>query len=103
MISTRGSPRSVARVPTFLVETYLARGARAERAAREGRARAAAAELARQGAHVSFARSIHVPEDEICFFTFVAPSGRAAALLAQRAGLEPLRVVEAIPSGKEQR
>jgi hypothetical protein len=33
----------------------------------------------------------------------VAPSGReAAALLANRAGLEPLHVTEAIPSGKEQ-
>jgi hypothetical protein len=50
---------------------------------------------------VGFEGSIHVPEDEICFFTFAAPSGREAALAAQRAGLEPLRVVEAIPVEKE--
>jgi hypothetical protein len=30
----------------------------------------------------------------------VAATGRQATLVAERAGLEPLRVVEAIPSGK---
>ena len=88
-------------MPSYLVETYLARGARGERVARDGRARSAAAELTREGTRVGFGGSIHVPEDEICFFTFAAPSGRDAALAAQRAGLEPLRVVEAIPSGEE--
>jgi hypothetical protein len=37
----------------------------------------------------------------ICFFVFGAQSGREAALVAQRAGLDPLRVVEAVSSGKE--
>jgi hypothetical protein len=59
--------------------------------------------MTREGTRVDFEGSVHVPEDEICFFTFLAPSGREAALVAQRAGLEPLRVVEAIQSGKEQR
>jgi hypothetical protein len=85
-------------VPNYLVETYLARGACGERTARERRASTAAAELTREGARVSFEGSIHVPEDEICFFTFDAPSGRDAALVAQRAGLDPLRVVEAVSS-----
>jgi hypothetical protein len=85
-------------MPSYLVETFLARGAAGERLARERRASAAAEALTREGTAVSFAGSIHVPEDEICFFTFEAPSGREAALVAQRAGLEPLRVVEAIPS-----
>ena len=58
--------------------------------------------MTQTGARVRFEGSIHVPEDETCFFTFAAPSGREAALVAQRAGLEPLRVVEAIPSGKEE-
>jgi hypothetical protein len=58
--------------------------------------------MTREGTRVRFEGSIHVPEDEICFFTFATASGRAAALVAQRAGLEPLRVVEAVPSGKEQ-
>lgn len=86
-------------MPSFLVETFLARGAAGERLAREDRASSAAAALTREGTSVSFEGSIHVPEDEICFFTFTAPSGREAARVAQRAGLEPLRVVEAVPLG----
>jgi hypothetical protein len=88
-------------VPSYLVETFLARGAAGERAAREGRARAAATELTRQGARVRFAYSIHVPEDETCFFVFDAASAPDAALAAARAALGPFRVVEAISSGKE--
>jgi hypothetical protein len=90
-------------VPSYLVETFLARGAAGERHARERRARSAAEAMRREGTRVGFEGSIHVPEDEICFFTFAAPSGAAAALVAQRAGLDPLRVVEAVPSGKEER
>jgi hypothetical protein len=88
-------------VPSYLVETYLARGDAGEHTARERRARSAAEELTREGTRVRFDRSIHVPEDETCFCIFDAPSGRDAALAAQRAGLEPFRVVEAISSGKE--
>jgi hypothetical protein len=89
-------------VPSYLVETFLARGAAAERDARERRAVSAAEAMTREGTRVGFKGSIHVPEDEICFFTFAAPSGREAALVAQRAGLEPLRVIEAIASGMEE-
>jgi hypothetical protein len=88
-------------VPSYLIETYLPRGGRGERAARERRARSAAEELTGQGTRVSFDRTIHVPEDEICFFVFDAPSSRDAALAAQLAELGPLRVVEAVSSGKE--
>ena len=88
-------------MPSYLVETFLARGAAGEREERERRARSAVEEMAREGTRVGFEGSIHVPEDEICFFTFAAPSSREVALLAQRAGLEPLRVVQAIPSRKE--
>jgi hypothetical protein len=83
-------------MPSYLVETYLARGIAGERSARERRARSAAAELTLAHVPVRFDRSIHVPEDEICFFVFDAPSGRDAALAAERAGLDPLRVVEAV-------
>ena len=88
-------------MPSYLVETYLPRGAAGERTARERRARSAAEELTRQGTRVRFDRTLHVPEDEICFFVFDARSGREAALVAQRAALDPSRVVEAISSGKE--
>jgi hypothetical protein len=50
---------------------------------------------------VRFDRTIHVPEDEICFFVFDAPSGREAALAAQPAELDPIRVVQTIPSREE--
>jgi hypothetical protein len=88
-------------MPTFLVETFLARGAAGERLAREARARSVAEALTREGTRVLFRGSIHVPEDEICFFTFEARSGREASLAAARADLHPMRVVEAVPSGKE--
>ena len=90
-------------MPSYLVETFLARGAAGEREARERRARSAAEAMAQEGARVRFEGSIHVPEDEICFFTFAAPSGRVAAVVAHRAALDPLRVVEAIPSETEER
>jgi hypothetical protein len=88
-------------VPSYLVETFLPRGRERERATRERRARSAAEELTRKGTRVGFERTIHVPEDEICFFVFDAPSGGDAAVAAQLAELEPLRVVEAVSSGKE--
>ncbi len=81
------------------METYLARGSPGERAARERRARSAAEELTRGPTRVRFERSIHLPQDEICFFLFEAPTGSDAVLAAERAGLDPLRVVEAVSSG----
>jgi hypothetical protein len=90
-------------MPKYLVETFLARGAAGERQARERRACSAAEAMTREGTSVCFEGSIHVPEDEVCFFTFAAQSGRVVALVAHRAALEPLRVVEAISSGKERR
>jgi hypothetical protein len=89
-------------VPSYLVETFLARCAPGERTARELRARSAAEDLTREGMSVRFEGSTHVPEDEICFFTFTAPTSRVAVLVAQRAGLEPLRVVLVIPSEQEE-
>jgi hypothetical protein len=88
-------------VPSYLVETYLARGRTGERAARDRRARSAAEELTKGTSRVRFERSIYVPEDEICFFLFDAPSGRDAVLAAARAELDSIRVVEVVPSRKE--
>ena len=88
-------------MPSYLVETYLARGRAGERGARERRARSAAEELTDGRRRVRFDRSIYVPEDEICFFVFDAPSGRDAALAAERAELDSIRVVEVVSSRKE--
>ena len=49
-----------------------------------------------------YVRATYIPEDEICFFVFDAPTGRDAALAAQRAGLEPIRVVQALSPEKEE-
>jgi hypothetical protein len=87
-------------VPSYLVETYLARGQAGERASRERRARSAAEELTREKIPVRFEQSIDLPEDEICFIVFNAPSSRDAVLAAQRARLDPIRVVEAISSSQ---
>jgi hypothetical protein len=59
-------------MPSYLVETFLPRGATGDRTARERRARSAAEELTRQGTRVRFDHT-----------------------------LDPFRVVEAISSGKE--
>jgi hypothetical protein len=92
----------VERVPSYLVETYLTRGQAGECLALERRARSAAEELTQEGTRVRLERSIYVPEDEICFFVFDAPAAREAVLVAQRAGLDPVRVVEAISSELEE-
>lgn len=84
-------------MPSYIVETFLARTATAERRAREERASSAANAATRDGTQVRFLGSVHVPDDEICFFTFEAPSASVVAIVAMRAELEPSRVVEAIP------
>jgi len=89
-------------VPRYLVETYLPRAHAGERAARELRARRAAEELTWERTAVRFDHSIYVPDDEICFFVFVAPSLDDAARTARRAGLEAIRFVAAISSGEEE-
>ncbi len=89
-------------MPSYLVETYLARGGARERADREQRVRSAADELAKGTDTVRFDRSIHLLEDEICFYVFDAPSANDASDAAKRAGLDPIRVVEAIASTKEE-
>jgi hypothetical protein len=85
-------------MPTYIVETFLPGGAAAERLAQERRARSAAEGRTRAGTRVTFDGSIHVPEDEICFYRFDAPSARDAAEVAHNAGLQALRVVEAFSS-----
>ena len=88
-------------MPSYLVETYLARCHAGSRAAGEERARSAVGALNRGGARVGFDGVIHVPEDETCFFVFVAESLDEAAHAAQLAELDPVRIVEAVTSRKE--
>jgi hypothetical protein len=89
-------------MPNYLVETYLPANRADDRSAGERRAQSAARELTRTEAPVRFDYSFHVPEDEICFYVFEAPSSRAAALAAERAELDAIRVVEAVSSLREE-
>jgi hypothetical protein len=89
-------------MPSYLVEVFLSRAATGERQARDRLAGSAAEAMTREGTPVAFEGSIHVPGDEMCFFTFLAPSERDAVGVALRAGLEPLRVVEAVQSSEEE-
>ena len=88
-------------MPSYLVETYLARDGADGRSERDRRARSAAEALTRMGTRVRFLGSTYVPVDEMCFFSFDAPSSREVARALELAGLEAMRVVEALSSGKE--
>jgi hypothetical protein len=87
-------------VPSYLVETYLARGVPGKRAARERQARSAAEELTREGTRVRFEGSAYVPETETCF-KFEAPASRDTSEATRRARFDPTRVIEAVSSRKE--
>jgi hypothetical protein len=86
-------------VKQFLVEVFTPRAAAAALPAAERRATAAATRLS--DSDVRFVRLTYIPDDQICFFVFDAPSVRDAALVAQHAGLDPIRVVEAVQCGEE--
>jgi hypothetical protein len=85
-------------MPSYLVETFLARGATVDRAALEGLASSAAAAMTKAGTRVGYSGSIHVPEDEVCFFAFEASAAEHVVAVARRAGLQPARIVEASSS-----
>ena len=89
-------------MPSYLVETYRPANRANDRSAGERRAECAAQELTRTEAPVRFDCSFHVPGDEICFFVFEAPSSRTAALVAERAELDAIRVVETVSSPREE-
>ena len=59
------------------------------------RARAAAEELSREGADVSYVRSIYVAEDETCFHVYDAADAEVVAEVSRRAGAAFTRVARA--------
>ncbi len=85
----------------FLVEVFTPRASARDLATAERRSISAARHLSGTDGEVRFVRMTYIPEDEMCFFVFDARSSREAALVAQRAGLEPIRVVEAVSSTKK--
>jgi hypothetical protein len=79
----------------FLVESYLPDGGVGIDEI-DGRARAAAEQLASEGAAVRHLRSLLVPEDEMCVLHYDAGSRELALEAARRAGMTSDRVVEAV-------
>jgi hypothetical protein len=83
-------------MPTYLVERYLpAAAAPAEEAA--------SAAPAEPGSTVRHVHTTFVPEDEVCFHVFEAPSREALTAALHRAAIAYERVVEAVdaPQGKK--
>jgi hypothetical protein len=82
---------------SFVVETYLPRGRRADVAAAEARAR----EAARLVGRVQFVRATFLPADELCLFVFEADSARSVGDVAERAGIRAERILEAVEASRE--
>jgi hypothetical protein len=70
----------------YIVELYVAQND--DRTARElaQRARAAAADLTREGSPVTCVSSVYVPDDETCLQLFQATSAEVVREAVQRAG-----------------
>jgi hypothetical protein len=79
----------------YLVESYLPVSGAESQAEVVARARAAAEELAREGAPLRHLDCIFVPEDEMCLVLYEADSPELARAASLRAGIECERVLEA--------
>jgi Protein of unknown function (DUF4242) len=79
----------------YLAESYLPVADAEVQAEVEARVRAAADELAREGAPVSHLNCIFVPEDEMCLLLYEAASPELVREASHRAGVGCERVLEA--------
>jgi hypothetical protein len=81
-------------VASFIVETFAPQASEAdlERAAESVRGAASMAAPA-----VTYVRSYLVPGDEMCFHVLEAASAGAVSEVVALAGVEPERIVEALP------
>jgi len=91
---TRGP--TVGRMPEFLAEAYAPRDALSIAALRAGDAARAAEQVSRLGAPVRFLGAIVVPEEEICFYFYLAPSASAVRAAMTSAGLRPDQITPAV-------
>lgn len=78
----------------YLVESYTPKRGRDDLSSLVARARHASAAMRRDGVAVRYLRPILVPEDEICFHLFEAPSAEAVGEASRRAELVYERIVE---------
>jgi hypothetical protein len=79
----------------YLVESYLPAHGDGELERVAARSRAAADELAREGASLRYIEAILVPEDEMCLLVYEAESPELALEASARAGIAGGRVLEA--------
>lgn len=80
---------------TFLLEAYVPRTSAAGPASAAARARTAAAGMRREGTPIWVVRSFFMPEDELWFCLFEAPSSDDVSEAGHRAGLLPGRIQRA--------
>ena len=78
----------------YLVEAYTSKSGQGDLGSLVARARRASARMRRDGIEVRYLRPILVPEDEICFHLFEAPSAEAVGEASRRAELVYERIVE---------
>jgi hypothetical protein len=83
-------------MPSYLVESYLARTRIGELAATTSLARQAAEAMCAEGISVRHVRSTFLAEDEVCLHLFEAPSAEAAGEVSRRAAIAYDRITEAI-------
>jgi len=86
----------VADLDTYLVEAYLPRTSPGGAGAAATRARAAAAQMRRDGTAIRFLRSFFVPEDELWFCFYEARSIEDVAEASSRAELVLGRIQQAV-------
>jgi hypothetical protein len=77
---------------TYVIEAYIGDGLTRELS---DRARHTAESMRDEGYAIRYLRTLVMPADETCFHVLEAASADDAALLAQRAQLALLRIVEA--------
>jgi hypothetical protein len=77
---------------TFLLEAYMPRTSAGGAAAAAVRARAAAAAMRREGTPIRVLRSFFMPDDEVWFCLYQAPSLDDVSEASHRAGLLPGRI-----------
>lgn len=83
----------------FLIETYVSRENAAAVESGAKRAHRAAEEMSREGAEVTYLRSIFAPQDETCFYLYEAGSAEVVQEAARRASLPAEHVTEVVTGG----